>query len=63
MAHVIVSRTEPRKVYAGPDKGWLDLAPPQETTPEELAQKFDTKDAAEEYIKRHQMQADATPIS
>lgn len=62
MSFAIVSRAEPRKVYAGPDAGWIPIKPPQQPTPQDMAQQFASKDDADKYIRDHGMQAEAVEI-
>lgn len=62
MAFAIVSKAEPKKVYAGPDAGWIPVEPPQQPTPQDQAQRFATKDDADRYIQQHGMQAETVEI-
>jgi len=54
---VLETAAEPKKLYCGPDIGWLEITPPPPPTPEEQAMKFATKQEADDYAKKYGIKA------
>ena len=55
---VIQEKADTKRIYAGPDKGWIHPVPPEPPDPMEHAVIYDNKEDAERVIRQHGMQAD-----
>jgi hypothetical protein len=60
---VLVTTAEPKRLYCGPDVGWVEETPPAPPTPEEQAQGFTDKVSADAYAQKYGIKADAIQLS
>jgi hypothetical protein len=63
MAFKLVTKADPKRVYAGPDKGWLDAVPAEQKTADDEAQTFETQEEAAAFANKHGMAVDIVALA